>query len=60
MAGVRIKAKKLGRFDCLLCKGVKGEDITLIMLARFGEEHDHKGGDGGHSQAVGGGQAGKC
>jgi hypothetical protein len=33
-AGVRIKAKKLGRFDCLLCKGVKGEDITLITLAK--------------------------
>jgi hypothetical protein len=33
-AGVRIKAKKLGRFDCLLCKGVKGEDITLITLSK--------------------------
>jgi hypothetical protein len=33
-AGVRIKGKKLGRFECLLCNGVKGENITLITLAK--------------------------
>jgi hypothetical protein len=33
-SGVRIKAKKLGKFECLLCSGVKGENITLITLAK--------------------------